>query len=49
MAYIKLRQKQIAEARSILHHLTRLDREDRAGASILRSMTDTLAAEPRHD
>jgi hypothetical protein len=42
LAFIKLCQQQMVDARAILTHLLRLDREDRFGGSVIRTLAETV-------
>ena len=42
LAFIKLRQKQMADARAILMHLARLDAEDRSGFSVVATLAEAV-------
>lgn len=45
LAFIKLRQGRIAESQMILCAMTELDPKDLSGASVVRSLADSLAAD----
>jgi hypothetical protein len=49
LAFIKLCQRQMADARAILTHLLRLDREDRSGGSLIGTLAESLGPAPGGD
>ncbi len=49
LAFIQLRQQKLGEARALLDHLERLDRNDRSAASVIRTLADSLQDADEHD
>lgn len=49
LAFVKLRQNRPLEAKALLDHLLRLDKDDRSGASTIRTLADSLDAATDHD